>query len=436
MDLAKAPPCPNIGRGQKKLTPEQEAYARQFARERVTAMLEPEVDEQAAEDHLRRAYQVAGLAPPRIRWFDSPLAFNQARELASKTEQAPDQEAKELWDNMQACVTRLQASMGFLPQRVSQRRLQWGEGVQVAGEVALLIGGLFVITDWVPQAWNLPWQVWPWVVLIFAAIFLWIWIWVRIVKRLHRGRKSRGSESMWMYLDRQVNAALHNRLMWPWDLLEAIDGGEDEGSIWNQTVWHCVRAYIEQSQLTVCWFLHDVFEPNRLIHLARFNELVSGYDLGYELAWLVRKPLRMQQDADGLLHAGSGKCLEYRDGWGAYAWHGVVVPEQVILRPETLTREDWLNERNLEVRRVMQERMPHFVETIGAHWLDTGKHGSLYAVNLAPDPEGVAHYVHVRDHSSERSYYLRVPPTIQRADEAVAWTFGLSEEEYQPAQEA
>lgn len=31
-------PCPKIIRGQRKLTPEQEAYASQFARERIAAM--------------------------------------------------------------------------------------------------------------------------------------------------------------------------------------------------------------------------------------------------------------------------------------------------------------------------------------------------------------------------------------------------------------
>jgi uncharacterized membrane protein YcjF (UPF0283 family) len=434
MDFTQEPPCPNIVRGQKKLTLEQEAYARQFAQERATAMLEPEVDELAAEDHLRRAYQVAGLAPPRIRWFDSPLAFNQARELASKTEQAQDQEAKELWDDMQVCVTYLQASMGFLPQHVFRRRLRWVGLVQVAGYLAL--GGAMVLlsNNWLLHTW-LPRRGWLWwmsLMLFLAVLFLWAWIWERVTKRLRRGRYSWESESIWMCLGRQMNAALYNRL----GLLEAIDSGENENIIWNQIASDGVRAYTEQGRLAVCWFLHDVFEPNRLIHLARFNELVSGYDLGHELAWLVSKPIRMQQDADGLLHAGSRKCLEYRDGWGVYAWHGVGVPEHVIMQPETLTREDWLNERNLEVRRVMQERMPNFVETIGAHWLDTGKYGSLYAVDLAPDPEEVAHYVHVQDSSSARSYYLRVPPTIHRADEAVAWTFGLGEEEYQPAQEA
>jgi hypothetical protein len=47
----------------------------------------------------------------------------------------------------------------------------------------------------------------------------------------------------------------------------------------------------------------------------------------------------------------------------------------------------------------------------------------------------VAHYVRIQDSSTERQYYLRVPPTIQSADEAVAWTLGPNGQEYQPEQE-
>lgn len=102
---------------------------------------------------------------------------------------------------------------------------------------------------------------------------------------------------------------------------------------------------------------------------------------------------------------------------------------------ELLTGEDWLNEEDLEIRRVIQERMPNFVEQVGATCIDTGARGSLYAVDLGDDPEEIAHYVYVRDSSTDRAYYLRVPPTITRADQAVAWTFGLDEEEYHPVQE-
>jgi hypothetical protein len=34
--------------------------------------------------------------------------------------------------------------------------------------------------------------------------------------------------------------------------------------------------------------------------------------------------------------------------------------------------------------------------------------------------------------STGRAYVLRVPPTVQTAREAVAWTFGMTVEEYQP----
>ena len=49
----------------------------------------------------------------------------------------------------------------------------------------------------------------------------------------------------------------------------------------------------------------------------------------------------------GRLHSATGKCLEYRDGWGFYAWHGVPVPEKAILTPEQLTREDFLQRAQL-----------------------------------------------------------------------------------------
>jgi hypothetical protein len=42
----------------------------------------------------------------------------------------------------------------------------------------------------------------------------------------------------------------------------------------------------------------------------------------------------------------------------------------------------------------------------------------------------------VKDHSSNREYYLRVKPVIADADEALAFTFGMSKEEYAPFQEA
>lgn len=62
---------------QKRLTRSQKAAARRFAEERIASQLSTApIDEAEAEAWLRQAYQVAGLAPPRIiLWLDGPLSF-------------------------------------------------------------------------------------------------------------------------------------------------------------------------------------------------------------------------------------------------------------------------------------------------------------------------------------------------------------------------
>jgi hypothetical protein len=45
-------------------------------------------------------------------------------------------------------------------------------------------------------------------------------------------------------------------------------------------------------------------------------------------------------------------------------------------------------------------------------------------VNSTPEPDGTS-----------RTYWLRVPPRTRTAREGVAWTFGLTAQEYQPERE-
>ncbi len=197
-------PCPKIVRGQERLTPEQEAYARQFAQEHIASMLSTTaIDEAEAERHLREAYRVARSRPPAaIRWFDSPIAF--------------------ILDSVRASV---------------------------------------------------------------------------------------------------------------WDSVRASVGASVRAS---------VGAYYNENWLAFYQFFHEVFEENKLIHLALFNEMVSGYYLGSKEALLVRKPVILERDDQGRLHSASGMCMQYRDGWGFYAWHGVRVSEKIILLVNDLKSEHFL----------------------------------------------------------------------------------------------
>jgi hypothetical protein len=197
-----------------------------------------------------------------------------------------------------------------------------------------------------------------------------------------------------------------------------------------------VGAYEEAPALGFYRYFDVYLAPNRYHALAHFNERVSCYWVGEELAIIVRRPKVLTCDEAGHLHSATGRCVEYRDGWGFYAWHGVRVSERIICAPQTLTRQDFLQESNVEVRRIIQERMgERFVREMRGKILDQGSRGTLYQVKLPRDPERVAHYVQVQDTTTLRQYFLRVPPTIQTAAEAVAWSFQRSVEEYRPTQE-
>jgi hypothetical protein len=220
------------------------------------------------------------------------------------------------------------------------------------------------------------------------------------------------------------------------DSVKASVGRVGEDTLWN-TVGDSVGAYAEAPGLAFFHFFATYLAPNKLHAFAHFNELMSGYWLGKEEAVMVRRPKVLSRDSQGRLHSATGPCIEYRDGWRFYAWHGMRVPERVILAPERISREDVLDEWNVEVRRIMQERMGGwFVPELGGAVIDSGPRGTLYEVRLPEnDPEHVARFIRVQDASTSRSYFLHVPPTIQTAAEAVAWSFGLSVEDYGPAQE-
>jgi hypothetical protein len=371
-------PASQLHPGQQELTPDQEAEARRFAEESIRRQLSTEpVNEQEVEAFLREAYEMAGLAPPaHIRWVDGPLQL--LPELAALGDE--ESVLEQLWgvENSARASIFSEGGEDGLGDRI---------GLLVSEPIYASLGGGDTSDIVEDNLWN--------------SLLDGLWDGVG---------ESREDDDV------------------GWDKDEALAVGVRlEASI---------TAYEHAYRLAFFRFFDVYLAPNALHALAHFNELVSGYWLGREVAFIVRRPTVLSRDAHGRLHSEMGKCTEYRDGWGFWAWHGVRVPEYVIVEPESLTREDFLNEPNVEVRRVMQQRMgQRFVGELGGIVLDSSPGGTLYEVELPDDPEQVAHYVQLQDASPERQYFLRVPPTIQTATEAVAWSFGLSLQDYHPADE-
>ncbi len=367
---------------QLALSPTQLGAAQRFIQERIEAQLSTEpVDEPETEALLRDAYVIGRRPPPRhIHWVDGPLQLTAALALQ-------DMKDNVWWGIQNQVKHRVDREMKL---RVDER---------------------------------LRHSVWGIMHLVHRSV------------RDSVGNRVR--QAMQESLDERVAASLRASVRDHTPRSKRKRLRADVRANMSQSVWSSVRAYEDAGELAFYRFFDEYLEPNDLAYLAHFNERISGYWLGKREAILVRRPRLLARDAQGRLHSARGKCMEYHDGWGFYAWHGVRVSEQVILAPETLTREDFLNAPNLEVRRVFQERMgERFISELGGRAIDTGPRGTLYEVRLPDDdPERVAHYVEVQDASTERRYFLRVPPTIQTAAEAVAWTFQIPAAYYRPAQE-
>jgi len=151
------------------------------------------------------------------------------------------------------------------------------------------------------------------------------------------------------------------------------------------------------------------------------------------------KPIGLHIDAEKRLHCEDGMAIYYSDGWGIWMWHGVPIPQRLIEHPESYTAAEILGEQNLEVRRCMIEKIGIEALLDAATEIKKDVTGTLYQIEV-PNDETIK-FVKVVNSTVEpdgvtyKNYYLRVPPTMRTAKQAVAWTFGKKSKEYLPALE-
>ena len=180
-----------------------------------------------------------------------------------------------------------------------------------------------------------------------------------------------------------------------------------------------------------------------LAEAARAGLFAYGVGGGGEgdLVALVRPWMRF--DEQGRLHHWEGlPAAEWPNGRGLYFWHGVEMTESAGRFPERLTPARVAAWSNAERRRVAIERigLERFVKGIGARVVQEDKHGRLWRTEREIDGERFV-AVEVLNATEEpdgsrRRYFLRIPPSIRTARQAVAWTFGLNMHEYRLARES
>jgi hypothetical protein len=164
----------------------------------------------------------------------------------------------------------------------------------------------------------------------------------------------------------------------------------------------------------------------------------AGWWWPYErLAVVCERPAELHRDEAGRLDRADGPALAFRDGLAAHSWRGMPVPAGFLAELSSLTAERIRTEENAELRRVMLEHYGYdrYLAEAGAVPEHRDETGVLWRIAMAGDEDTVM--VEVLNSTPEpdgttRTYWLRVPPATRTAKEGVAWTFGLTPEQYEP----
>lgn len=142
------------------------------------------------------------------------------------------------------------------------------------------------------------------------------------------------------------------------------------------------------------------------------------------------------------LHGTEKPAITFSDGYEAWAMNGLIIPRAIARNPDSLTVNSIDNLRNIEVRRMLIENYgaDNYLMDSGAEMIHEDEYGALFRKEFDDDEPLVM--VRVTNSTMEpdgtfKNYFLRVPPQVETAREAVAWTFGIEDgQEYKPAQES
>nr|WP_245771568.1 hypothetical protein [Actinacidiphila guanduensis] len=193
-----------------------------------------------------------------------------------------------------------------------------------------------------------------------------------------------------------------------------------------------------QGQQDAAWLSAFEVGPGSPLEGVAAVARAAGWWWPYErVAVVCERPVELHRDEAGRLDRADGPALAYRDGFALYSWRGMPVPGGFLRELSALTPERIRTEENAELRRVMLEHYGYdrYLTESGAVPEHRDETGVLWRIALQGDEDTVM--VEVVNSTPEpdgttRTYWLRVPPTTLTAREGVAWTFGLTAEEYQP----
>lgn len=180
-------------------------------------------------------------------------------------------------------------------------------------------------------------------------------------------------------------------------------------------------------------------EASQLVPLAALARS-CGFCLPLEkTCFLCERPEFIRLDEQGQLHADAAPAVAWPGGaMPMWYWHGIDVAPHVLAPVNTMTASSIRRERSSIQRDIMIERfgLEAFIREAGTP-VQRDESGVLWMVR-SPLRRREVTVVEVTNGTAEadgsfRHYFLRVPNLIRTARGAVAWTYGLTAEEYKVA---
>jgi hypothetical protein len=160
-----------------------------------------------------------------------------------------------------------------------------------------------------------------------------------------------------------------------------------------------------------------------LLEIAKLCGWVAYFDT---LCVVQERPTLLKFDDARLLHCEDGPAIQYSDGYSVYIWHGTTIPQ------------DWVEDHPPSASEALQ--WPNMEQRLAAcqivGWANILKELNAKTIDRDDDPMiGELLEAHIPDVGTERflrvlcgtgrEFALQVPPDINTALEANAWTYDI-----------
>lgn len=159
---------------------------------------------------------------------------------------------------------------------------------------------------------------------------------------------------------------------------------------------------------------------------------IGTYKLLDEYAIIVRMPKKIIRNHEGILHSIKEPAVQWKNNYDIYFIHGVEFDKKLWTKivENKLTAINILKIDNIEQRYIALKMIgpEKLINQLNAKLISkTERNNELYEIKIKYDTYKILKY---KCPSTDRIYVKFVPPEINSADEAQAWSFQISIEEY------